>query len=347
MSDRTRPIVYISYSWMNTRGEDGRPGRAPDPRGRQLADRFREAGLDARLDMYFLNSEHGFKPPELSRDDPRDPWYVWSSEQIANADAVVMLCVPGYAASRGAYPGDWHGWSQLDERTRVQSDKDPERRAPALWWDWFAMASESPARPDKFIPVGYGPYHRDLAPEFVEGASYNDLSTGAGFDALVRRIRRVYRLQHPREGVFVSYAHKDNSKWLDMLMTQLVWLKQRHNINIWTDRDIPAGTIWHDTIQTALQRAKVGVLMVSPQFFASEYITKEELARILEAVESDGLTIFWIPVIPYKYSETPINKFQAAHPPDKPLSTLKVAERDQALVKISEKLAQALNIASR
>jgi hypothetical protein len=86
--------------------------------------------------------------------------------------------------------------------------------------------------------------------------------------------------------------------------------------------------------------------MVSPQFFASDYITKEELSRMLNAVESDGLTIFWIPVIPYNYSATPIGKFQAAHPPDKPLSGLKAAERDKALVKISKKLAQALNVGS-
>ena len=128
----------------------------------------------------------------------------------------------------------------------------------------------------RLIPVGYGPYHQDLVPELAAAA----------------RDRR----QHPREGVFISYAHKDNPRWLDRLMVHLTWLRQ-HNIKIWTDRDIPAGSKWHDTIGAALEQAKVAILMASPQFFASDYITKEELSRMLKAVDSDGLTIFWIPVI--------------------------------------------------
>jgi hypothetical protein len=341
MSDQIRPIIFISYSWVNVTGQDGRPGRGPDPRGRELADRLRQAGLDVRLDTYFRDSKYGFKPPELSRNDPRYPWYVWSAEQIAKADAVVMLCVQGYAA----HTERWRRWSTLDEPMRIEFDRDPEKRVPGVWWDWIAMVGEISSRPEKFIPVGYGPYHSDLVPDFVRGANYNDLNESAGFDALLRRIRQVYRQKHPREGVFISYAHKDRTKWVETLKKHLKWLKY-HNIKIWTDEDIPAGSMWHDTIRVALEQAKVAVLMVSPEFFASDYITKEELSRMLEAVESDGLTIFWIPVIPYNYSATPISKFQAAHPPDKPLSGLKGAERDKALVKIGEKLAQALNVTS-
>jgi hypothetical protein len=311
----------------------------------QLAEQLREAGLDARIDVYFLESKHGFKPPELSPDDPRDPWYVWSAEQIATADAVVMFCLPGYAASRPAYSVNWHSWARTEESTRVEDDKDPKRRVPALWWDWLAMASQIATRPDKFIPVGYGPYHQDLVPEFVRGAAYNDLNTDGGIDGLLQRIRRVYRKKHPRDGVFISYAHKDKPMWLDLLMDHLDWIRKK-NIRIWTDREISAGSIWHDTIRDAIEQAKVAILMVSPKFFASDYITNQELSRMLRAVESDGLTIFWIPVIAYNFSKTPISKFQAAHPPDKPLSELKVSERHKALIKISDKLAEALSVAS-
>ena len=40
----SRPIVYISYRWVDTVHE-GRLARAPDPRGLEIADRLRESGV--------------------------------------------------------------------------------------------------------------------------------------------------------------------------------------------------------------------------------------------------------------------------------------------------------------
>ena len=85
---------------------------------------------------------------------------------------------------------------------------------------------------------------------------------------------------------------------------------------------------------------------VSPDFLASKYISNNELPRMLQAAESDGMTIFWIPVRPSPYKHSLIGAFQAAHAPEKPLSGLSNAERDQAFVDIGEEMAKALGIAA-
>jgi hypothetical protein len=340
MPSGTQPIVYISYRWIDV-VDHGRPGRAPDPRARELADRLRAAGVDVRLDVYFRDSLHGFRPPQRVAGDPRDPWLAWATQQIAEADAVLLYCTPEYAEAdpdRGDSPGEWSRWSQLDEAARIST------RVPALWWDWHAIARECADRPQKFVPIGVGPYNGDQIPAFVRGASYINLSDDGGFDALLRRIRQVWRERQPRRGVFVSYAHKDDQTWLDTLLSHLSWLQRQHGVEIWTDRGIQPGAKWHETIQHALDRAKVAVLLVSPEFLDSDYIASNELPKMLQAAESEGMTIFWIPVRPSAYRRSPIGAFQAAHAPDKPLSGLRGAERDQAFVDIGEKLGKALGL---
>ena len=84
--------------------------------------------------------------------------------------------------------------------------------------------------------------------------------------------------------------------------------------------------------------------MVSSDFLASSYIASEELPKMLDALAADGLTIFWIPVRPSAYRQSPIARFQAAQSPDKPLSRLRGAARDEAFVKIGEKLAPVLGL---
>jgi TIR domain len=336
----TQPIVYISYRWLDVI-DQGLPSRAPDPHARELADKLRANGLDVRFDLYYLESLYGFAPPQPVAGNRQDPWFTWSGEQIAEADAVLMYCTSEYASTdpdSGASSGAWWNWSQLDEEDQIATG------APGLWWDWLAMSREWPDHPQKFIPIGTGRYHRDQIPAFVRGATYLNLSDEGAFDALLRRIRQVWRERVPRSGVFISYAHKDDQSWLDNLLSHLSWLNGQHSVEFWTDRNIEPGDMWHEKIQAALDRAKVAVLLVSPEFLASSYITSNELPKMLQAAETDGMKIFWIPVRPSAYKHSPIAKFQAAHAPDKPLAVLRGAARDQAFVDIGERLAKVLGV---
>ena len=61
MQSTSRPIVYISYAWIDENDQrTACSGRVPDPEVRQLAERLRSNGVDVRLDVYFRDSLYGF-----------------------------------------------------------------------------------------------------------------------------------------------------------------------------------------------------------------------------------------------------------------------------------------------
>lgn len=83
---------------------------------------------------------------------------------------------------------------------------------------------------------------------------------------------------------FVSYARKDN-----LVKTKLVESLQLH-LNLskdlefrrWQDADILLGKGWHEAIAEAVKNVDTGLMLLSPAFFASETIRKEELPDLLE-----------------------------------------------------------------
>jgi hypothetical protein len=339
MSASSKPVVYISYAWLDGTAADGSLIPVADERAEKLADRLREAGFDSRLDKYFHESRHGFAPPQRRAGDTRKPWWRWAEEQITESHCVLMLCTPEYAMSdpdRGRCPGAWCDW-------HLQADDLKSQDVRALWWDWHCIARDSVERPEKFIPVGYGPYDSSKVPAFVEGANYYDLDSERDFKGLRHRIRMEYQKQHPRQGVFISYAHDDDHKWLKSLLTHLAPLEQR-GVDIWTDLEIKPGDRWHEDIQDSLARAKVAVMMVSPEFLSSSYIASHELPEMLSAAESEGLTIFPIPLKYSSYEQSGLRPFQAARPLSEPLSNLRGSKLDQAFVEIASKLADALGL---
>jgi len=145
-----------------------------------------------------------------------------------------------------------------------------------------------------------------------------------------------------RNQVFISYSHKDK-KWLQELKTMLTPLIHKQTVLAWDDSKIEAGSEWSKEIESALNSARVAVLMVSPNFLASEFIAKRELPQLLKAAQEGGLTVLWVHVSHSMYKETEIEIYQAAHDPSQPLSSLSKAKRDQTLVKICEKIQKAFN----
>jgi hypothetical protein len=343
MKTSAKPTVYISYTWLSVKDKDGKPVRVPDERAFELAERLRGAGFDSRIDLYFKDNHYGFVPPERRPGDNRDPWIVWIEEQIRDADCVLLCCTPEYVASDpdlGECPGAWCNWHHLDDNLKVNT------RVPFLWWDWHFIARDlesGGAQLQKFIPVGFGPYDSQCIPAFIKGATYYNLDSTKDFEGLLRRIKSEHRRRHPRQGIFISYAHKDEQQWLNSLLGHLAFLK-RQGVEIWTDREIRPGDRWHDEIQNSLAKAQVGVLLVTPAFLESTYISNNELPNLLRAAESEGLVIFWIPVKPSSWDRSELAPFQAAHPTSEPLSGLRGAKRDQALVSIASKLADALGV---
>ncbi len=148
-----------------------------------------------------------------------------------------------------------------------------------------------------------------------------------------------------RNRVFVSYARED-SKWWAELHKQLAPLIHAEPDAIWWDGYIKSGQKWRGEIEQALISAKVGVLLVSQNFLASEFIHRVELPSLLEATRADGVTILWCLVRACWWERTPLKDYQACPSHNlKAWNSMTEAELDGVLVEIAKAIDSALRAA--
>jgi len=136
-----------------------------------------------------------------------------------------------------------------------------------------------------------------------------------------------------RNQVFISYAHAD-ARWKDRFVQMFNPAVRRGNISLWSDDHIPVGQDWAKDIDRALESASVGLLLVTPRFLESDFINDVELRRLLSLAKTADVTIYWVPVSPTLFTQTPLADMQAAWDPRQPLDALSEAERRAAVQKI-------------
>src|SRR5437667_10932619 len=81
--------------------------------------------------------------------------------------------------------------------------------------------------------------------------------------------------------IFFCYAREDEAL-LNKLKAHLKPLQREGIIDIWHDRDISAGTEWERVISEQLNTAQIILLLISPDFMASDYCYGTEMKRALE-----------------------------------------------------------------
>lgn len=82
--------------------------------------------------------------------------------------------------------------------------------------------------------------------------------------------------------IFVSYSHKDRH-WQQILHEGLAPLNKNGHLAYFDDSEIEAGMVWKSTIEKAIERANCTVLLLSKNFFASEFIVNFELPKIIDS----------------------------------------------------------------
>jgi hypothetical protein len=111
---------------------------------------------------------------------------------------------------------------------------------------------------------------------------------------------------------------------------------------LWDDTRIKPGQQWKQEIENALASASVAILLVSPDFLASDFVAANELPLLLQAAEEEGLTILWLCLRGCLYEEVGIDRFHAVHDPAKPLKSLRVAQWESVLVYLGRRVREAI-----
>jgi hypothetical protein len=139
--------------------------------------------------------------------------------------------------------------------------------------------------------------------------------------------------------VFVSYAHKDHNlrKELDK---HLIQMKREGLISVWHDQDISPGTAWEQEIRTHLNTADIVLLLISPDFIASEYCYSVEMTRALERHEARQARVIPIILRPVDWSKAPFAHLQCLPRNTRPVANWR--NRDQAFLEIAHGIRTAL-----
>jgi len=144
--------------------------------------------------------------------------------------------------------------------------------------------------------------------------------------------------------VFFSYSHADEAL-RDRLEKSLVMLKRQGLIESFHDRRIPPGNLLDDSIDTALEQADLILLLVSPDFLASDYCYGRELTRALERAASGVARVIPIVLRSCEWLQTPLKHFMAL--PTDGKAVTKFTDLDDAFLDISTGIRKALNASGR
>jgi len=183
-------------------------------------------------------------------------------------------------------------------------------------------------------------HHVDLKDniEFVHGLA---ISIG---DALANPLAYITRpsAEAAVNTVFISYSHQDRT-FLDRLMVHLRPLEKEGLIDPWVDTRLQAGDKWKSEVESALNKARVAILMVTADFLASDFIVDNELPPILSNAESKGTRVIPVILKPCRFTrDKHLSRFQAINDPNSPLSTLPESKQESIYDSISEVVERLL-----
>ena len=221
------------------------------------------------------------------------------------------------------YDLDWEKFRQLI-RTRMHESNTTETDvANALEW------------PLKLVRWGLHGSGRFSPTRLKQLIAYFELS-----DAEIPRITGERRRARGKR-IFISYSHKDN-EYLERLMVHLKPLQKKGLIDIWVDTRLLAGEKWKKEIEDALKVARVGILLISADFLASDFIVDDELPPLLQSAEEKGTLILPVILKPCRFTrEVTLREFQAVNPPDEPLSFLDENGKELVYDTIAQRIEEA------
>lgn len=139
--------------------------------------------------------------------------------------------------------------------------------------------------------------------------------------------------------VFVSYSHVDE-ELRDQLEVQLAMLKRQGLVEIWHDRRMLPGDHLDWTISRELDEADVILLLVSPNFIASDYCYKIEKGRALERHRIGEARLISVILRPCDWTHTDLGQYLVTPKDGKPVTMW--PDRDEAFLDVAQSIRRAI-----
>ncbi len=129
--------------------------------------------------------------------------------------------------------------------------------------------------------------------------------------------------REPKQTLEVYYAYAPQDERLGReLEKHLILLERAGVISGWHPHKMLPGARRTETITTFLNAADIILLLISPDFFASDDLYQGELLRAKERSESEGTCVIPILLRPYNWKEHPfLCKLQALPMDGRPVTT--------------------------
>jgi hypothetical protein len=139
--------------------------------------------------------------------------------------------------------------------------------------------------------------------------------------------------------VFVAYSHRD-AGLRNELEVHLALLKREGLLDIWHDRMILPGSPWDGEISEHLGGSSVVLVLVSPDFLASEYAYGVETQRALEMHRAGDAVVIPVVLRPCLWTRTPLAELQGL--PEDGLPVTQWADLDVALLNVAQGIARRI-----
>ena len=139
--------------------------------------------------------------------------------------------------------------------------------------------------------------------------------------------------------IFFAYAHEDE-ELRDELEKHLTDLKRQGVIATWHDRKIGPGKEWEGEIDPHLNTAPVILLLISPDFIASDYCMNVEVKRAMERHEDGEARVIPVILRQVHWKSTPFGKLKALPTDGKPVTSW--PDRDEAFFDVAQGIRAAV-----
>ena len=140
--------------------------------------------------------------------------------------------------------------------------------------------------------------------------------------------------------IFCCYARADG-ELLNKLTTHLMPLQRLGLITIWHDTHIEAGREWEEEINKHLNTAQIILLLISPDFMASEYCYSKEMQRAMQRHEDGDASVIPIILRPTFWKGAPFEKLQML--PNSAKAVTIWPNEDEALYNVTERISSVVN----